>query len=231
MTLTAMGPVRMTTLGKAQGCATAALMLAMTLFTGSGELQARKSAPQHGGATSDVTWRDCERADPEITPAIDAARHRLAQAWLASRSTYFAAYTMPGEKRSPFDLSPREPNSGPREGFVEARPPHCTFSVTKADDRTCRVRFATPFYRFYEHGQGWSPPLRNGLMLEAIVVRADDGWKADTPPSEQTILLPDQHPRPAEVGKLPPDAAWAEPIPGCKKRRTWNGHDCVSRKR
>jgi hypothetical protein len=138
---------------------------------------------------------------------------------------------MPGEKRSPFDLSPREPNAGPREGLVEARRPRCTFSVSEADERTYRVRFVTPFYRFYEDGQGWSPPLRNGLMLDATTARAGNAWKADAPPSEQTILLPDQHPRSAETGKLPPDAAWAEPIPGCKKRQRWNGHDCVSRRR
>jgi hypothetical protein len=221
----------MTSLGKAEGTAIAGLALAMALFSGFSAAHARKADPQRGAAPPDTTLRDCQRADPELMPAIDAARNLLAQSWLASRGTYFAAYTMPGEKRSPFDLSPREPNTGPRGGFVEARPPRCTVSIPETGDRTYRVRFITPFYRFHEESQGWSPPLHNGLMLEATVTRTESGWKAETPPSKQTILLPDQKPRSAEAEKLPPDAAWAEPIPGCAKRQRWNGHDCISRKR
>lgn len=226
--------VRMRTLGKSQGKAIAGIALAMALDFGCSAAQARKSdqaTPPQALANTDAVWRDCKHADPAMAPAIDAARHLLARSWLASRGSYFAAYTMPGEKRSPFDLSPREPNTGPREGLVEARHPRCTFSASEADERPYRVRFIAPFYRFYEDGQGWSPPLRSGLMMEANVARAGNEWKADALPSERTILLPDQHPRSAEMGKLPPDAAWAEPIPGCKKRLRWNGHDCVSRRR
>jgi hypothetical protein len=93
------------------------------------------------------------------------------------------------------------------------------------------VRFTTPFYRFHETGPGWSPPLRSGLMLEAVVERAGETWRARDAGSEQSILLPEQKPRAANPNVLPPEVAWAEPIPGCARKTKWNGEACVPRKR
>jgi len=139
---------------------------------------------------------------------------------------------MPGETRSPFDLSPPTPDSGASEGTVEARPPQCLHHAQgHASDATHRVRFVSPFYRFYEAGHGWSPPLRNGLMLDAVVTYAAGQWQVTVPPSEITILIPEQKPRLADATKLPSDAPWSEPIPGCAKRQKWNGTDCAPRRR
>ena len=206
----------------------AALALAGLLIAGCSDARAQKTSKP---SRASPVWLDCQKASPDIAPAIEAARNLLDQAWLASRGSYFAGYTMPGEKRSPFDLSPREPDSGPTDGFVEARTPHCVYSTSGGAAPAHHVRFISPFYRFHEADHGWSPPLRNGLMLDAIVSRTDTGWKVEVPPSEQTILLPEQKPRRPDATKLPPDAAWAEPIPGCSRRQTWNGTDCAPRKR
>jgi hypothetical protein len=210
----------------------------MGLAVWCGSAQARKDRPPAApeqAATPKISWTDCRQASPEITPAVDAARRLLEQSWLASRETLFAAYTMPGETRNPFDLSPREADSGPVGGIVEARPPRCLHHTPAAtagtSGETHLVRFVAPFYRFHEAGDGWSPPLRDGLMLDAVVTRTGDAWQANAAPSEVTILIPEQSPRRADAAKLPADAPWARPIPGCTKRQRWNGIDCVRAKR
>jgi len=211
--------------GKVPASAISFFALAIGLIAGCSGARAQKAREPTRGKP---TWHDCQKAHADVAAAIEAARRILDQSWLADRGNHFAAYRMPGEKRSPFDLSPRTPNSGPRDGFVEARPPHCTYSLAEGAETTHRVRFVSPFYRFHETGHGWSPPLRDGLMLEVTVTHAGGEWKATAPPSEQTILLPDQNPRRADAAKIPADSPWAEPIPGCAKRQRWNGVECVS---
>lgn len=213
---------------QANAIAAFALTLCTSVSVGCSTAQAQK--PRKPGQ-SPPQWHDCRSANGDAANAIAAAHVLLEQAWLKGVDSFFSAYTMPGENRSPFDLSPREPNSGPRDGFVEARPPHCTYSPAAPKDGALRVRFVSPFYRFHEQGQGWSPPLRNGLMLEVLVTGTGGTWKAVAPPSEETILLPDQTPKRPEPKALPSTASWAEPIPGCGKRQRWNGTDCISRKR
>ncbi|MGD9802256.1 MAG: hypothetical protein AB7O71_21875 [Hyphomicrobiaceae bacterium] len=220
--------------GKVPGTTVAALTLAIGLVIGCSSVQAqtsRKAVAPEKPTSAEVSWHDCLKAGSDIAPAIDAARRLLDQSWLASRDAFFAAYTMAGEKRNPFDLSPREADSGPRDGYVEARPPKCVYHTPDASGPAHHIRFVSPFYRFHEDGQGWSPPLRKGLMLEIIVTQSGGEWQATTAPSELTILLPEQKPRRPDEAKLPAAAAWAESIPGCSKRQKWNGIDCVSRKR
>jgi hypothetical protein len=228
------GQERMHSQRKVLGTTVVALTLAISLAIGCSDAQAqtsRKAAASEKSAGPEVSWHDCQKAGSDVTPAIDAARRLLERFWLASGDTFFAAYTMPGEKRNPFDLSPREADSGPRDGFVEARPPRCVYHTTDAPGPAHHVRFVSPFYRFHEDGQGWSPPLRKGLMLEIVATQSGGEWQAAAAPSELTILLPEQKQRRPEEAKLPAAAAWAEPIPGCSKRQKWNGVDCVSRKR
>jgi hypothetical protein len=176
-------------------------------------------------------WRDCERAhEPAHLEAIAAAKSLLGRLWLATERGFFAAYTMEGEKRKPFDLSPKAPDSGPRDGIVQARAPSCTWRSGEAPTAIL-VRFTTPFYRFHEAGPGWSQPLRGGLMLEAVVERAGDTWQARDVGGEKSILLAEQKPRPADARALPAETVWAEPIPGCARKTKWNGEACVPRKR
>lgn len=201
--------------------------LAIGFITVCSGAKARKA---ENSARGEPAWHDCQKAAADAIPAIDAARQLLSQTWLANRNNFFAAYTMPGEKRSPFDLSPREPNSGPVGGTVEARAPHCIYRMPDASDGPHEVRFISPFYRFYESEHGWSPPLRNGLMLDAIVTKAGNEWKTAVPPSETTILLPEQNPRRPEEAQIPADAPWSEPIPGCSRRQKWDGNDCIPRR-
>jgi len=215
--------------GKVPASAISLLALTIGIIVGCCGAHAQKAREP---ARAKAAWHDCQMAPADLAAAIEAARHAFDQSWLADRGNHFAAYRMPGETRSPFDLSPRAPDSGPRDGFVEARPPRCTYSLGQGAEPTHHVRFVSPFYRFYEPGHGWSPPLRDGLMLEVTVTHMDDAWKATAPPSEQTILLPDQAPKRADAAKVPEDTPWAEPIPGCGKRQKWTGVECVaSRKR
>jgi hypothetical protein len=171
----------------------------------------------------------CAALRPDELPAVQSAQGLLERLWLVHDRGLFAAYTMPGEKRNPFDLSPPTPDSGPRDGFVQARAPICM--ANRGDGNALTIRFLTRFYRFYEAGHGWSPPLRDGLLLEAAVTQAGAEWQARDTGSEQSVLLPEQKPRLAEATKLPDETAWAEPMPGCGKRQRWNGSDCVARKR
>ncbi|MEZ5816406.1 MAG: hypothetical protein R3D44_04930 [Hyphomicrobiaceae bacterium] len=210
--------------------AAAILALALCSVTSAalGQTIAARNSAANIGATP---WKDCRSAGKEVATGLDAARRMLERTWLARERTLFAAYTMPGEKRNPFDLSPRAPDSGPRDGFVEAQQPVCTFRASPTGGGSLEVRFTSPFYRFYEAGPGWSPPMRKGLLLEVQLAPAPEGWNAVSPPSELTVLLPDQKPHKPETGRLPPAAPWAEPVPGCGKRQRWNGSDCIARKR
>jgi hypothetical protein len=185
--------------------------------------------PPSAGVADKARWAPCTDLPQEQKAAIDRAQVLLEQSWLPHDRGYFAAYTMPGEKRNPFDLSPPTPDSGPRDGFVQARAPVCLAS--RGDANALTIRFMTRFYRFYEAGHGWSPPLRDGLLLEAAVSPSGTEWQASDTGSERSVLLPEQKPRPAEAAKLPDETAWAEPMPGCGKRQRWNGSDCVARKR
>jgi len=176
-------------------------------------------------------WHECGAGSNAADPAaIAKAKDLLARAWLRTDRGDFAAYTMPGEKRNPFDLSPKAPDSGPRDGIVQARPPICAWRMDD-NNGNMLVRFITPFYRFHEMGHGWSQPLRNGLMLEAALTSAGNTWQARDNSGEHGILLPEQKPRAADANSLPLDAKWAEPIPGCAKRTKWNGETCASRKK
>jgi hypothetical protein len=191
----------------------------------------RPAAPPAKAEAASAAWQDCSRVqDPAQRDAISKATELLAQLWLATERGYFAAYTMEGEKRNPFDLTPKAPDSAGRDGIVQARPPHCTWRSTEAPG-AIGVRFIAPFYRFYEAGPGWSPPLRNGLMLEAQVERVGETLQARDTGGERSALLPEQKPRSANPNALPPDAAWAEPIPGCGRRAKWNGEACIPRKK
>lgn len=219
------GQERMRSPGKGHIGAIAGLALTIGLVITRGAADAQQAV------RTDAAWLDCQKIAPDVGPALDAARRLLNQTWLEHQDRFYAAYTMPGEKRNPFDLSPRAPDSGPRDGFVEARPPRCMFYTSSSAGPTLHIRFTTAFYRFHEEGPGWSPPLRKGLMLDVVVTRGDSGWQAAAPPSEQTILLPEQAPKRPDAARLPPDAPWAEPIPGCGKRERWNGTECVSRQR
>jgi len=174
-------------------------------------------------------WEPCTAVAPDQLPAVQTVQAMLDRLWLAHDRGHFAAYTMPGEKRNPFDLSPPTPDSGPRDGFVQARTPICIAS--RSDGHGLTIRFVTRFYRFYEAGHGWSPPLRDGLLLEAAVTLVGIEWQARDTASERSILLPEQKPRRADAAALPDEASWTEPMPGCGKRQRWDGKDCVSRKR
>ncbi len=214
----------------------AAFVIAATVAAGGAiavleaSAQSGKAAAPKAKAPAEV-WHDCNKAtDAANQDAIAKATELLGRLWLPTERGQFAAYTMAGEKRNPFDLSPKEPDSGPRDGIVQARPPKCTWRTDEASAAIV-VRFMTPFYRFHETGPGWSPPLRNGLMLEAAMTRAGESWLARDTSGEQGILLPEQKPRAAQANALPPDIAWAEPIPGCARRTKWNGEACVSRKK
>ncbi|MGE0768881.1 MAG: hypothetical protein AB7L90_20765 [Hyphomicrobiaceae bacterium] len=212
----------------------AAFALVIALVTGCGHAWAQASIEHNRkepALPARPSWQDCGTAGPDVASGLEAARHLLQQSWLAQRGSQFSAYTMPGEKRSPFDLSPREPDSASRDGMVEARPPRCIYSTATGTDSVHHVRFISPYYRFYEHGQGWSPPLRDGLMLEVKVTRTGAEWTAVGQPSEQTILLAEQRPHRPDLAKLPSDAEWAAPMLGCGRRKTWDGRECVPRKR
>ena len=177
-------------------------------------------------------WLACAAAvDPTVREALAQASALLSQIWLETDHGRYAAYTFPGEKRNPFDLSQATPPAGPRDGIVQAKPPDCTWRrATDADP--VEVRFTTPFYRFHEAGAGWSPPLRDGLMLAALVAPSAPGtWLARDQQLPQAILLPEQNARRPGDAEIPREARWAEPMPGCGKRERWTGEACVKRKR
>lgn len=191
----------------------------------------RAGLPPGKAAPAGPVWNDCtQAAEPGHREAIGKASELLAAHWTATERGHFAAYTMEGEKRNPFDLTPKAPDSGPRDGLVQTRTPVCSWRDGERPGAIL-VRYTTPFYRFYETGPGWSAPLRNGLLLEAIVERVGDAWQARDAGTEQSILLPEQKPRRAEAAALPTDASWSEPMPGCGRRTKWNGEACVARKR
>lgn len=208
-----------------------AMVAAAIGISGTSAQTRRLSEPSAKTASATAAWRDCGAATASAPrEAIAKATELLGQFWLVTERGYFAAYTMVGEVRNPFDLSPRLPDSGPRDGVIQARPPVCAWQTVDASDGI-EVRFTTAFYRFHEAGHGWSAPLRNGLMLEARIGRTGATWQARDTSGERGILLPEQKPRAADPTALPADAAWAEPLPGCARKTKWNGEACVARKR
>lgn len=212
----------------------AAVVLAAALVVGAPEAAGENQRSPKSSAkteTQAAAWQDCSRSGTSLpSDAVSKATEMLGQRWLMTDRGYFAAYTMAGEVRNPFDLSPKQPDSGPRDGIVQARAPVCVWRDAEQPG-AISVRFTTAFYRFYETGHGWSSPLRNGLMLEALIERAGETWQARDASGEHGILLPDQKPRPANANALPADAPWAEPMPGCARKTKWNGEACVARKR
>ena len=208
----------------------ALLGLAVALASNVARSEERSLSVGPASAVADkIAWAPCTGVPPDQSAATEAAQALLHTLWLAGDRGHFGAYTMPGEKRNPFDLSPPTPDSGARDGLVQARPPDCSFR--RDGDAALTFRFVSPFYRFHEAGHGWSPPLRDGLMLEAAVGFAGAAWQARDTGSERSILLPEQKPRRAEAAALPPEGRWAEPIPGCGKRHRWTGAACVARKK
>ncbi len=211
-------------------CAVVLLGLALTISLHVAGGQERGLSVGPAAALGEKSsWEPCTAVTVEFSTAIQSAQTLFEQLWLANDRGHFAAYTMPGEKRNPFDLTPPTPDSGPRDGLVQAQAPFCL--INRGEGNVVSVRFVTRFYRFYEAGHGWSAPLRDGLMLEAAVILAGTDWQARDTASERSILLPEQTPRRADAATLPAETGWAEPMPGCGKRLRWDGKDCVSRKR
>jgi hypothetical protein len=132
-------------------------------------------------------------------------------------------------KRNPFDLKPLPPNSGPRNGIVQAKHPTCAIEATGTKRRI--IRFTTPLYRFFEKEAGWSPPLRNGLMMEVEINVLNDKLTARDTWAATGILLRDQSARRPDERELPRLTRWAEPVPGCKRSEKWTGHQCIGRRR
>ncbi len=188
-------------------------------------------APSQSAKAAERPWEACSRlTDPIQLAALVKAAELLRHVWLEAQGTHVARYTMPGEVRNPFDLTPKAPDSGPRDGFAQARPPLCTARVSPAGDMI-EVRYTTPFYRFYEVGPGWSVTLRNGILLETTVQRSGDQWVARDTSPPTAILLPEQKPsRPGE-SDMPADAPWAPPVPPCRKSERWTGEACLKRQR
>ena len=212
--------------------AISSLVLAGVLFAAGAGLAQAQTAPGLAQAKQiEPTAIACDQvADGRLREAIAKAKELLSRFWLSHERGLFAAYTMPGEKRNPFDLTPKAADSGPRNGVVQARPPRCS-TLPGVIDGAIVVRFSTAFYRFFEDGHGWSPPLRDGLLLEAVVERSGETWHTRDTGSEKSILLAEQKPRAADASRLPADKAWAEPIPGCVRRTKWNGEACVAARR
>jgi hypothetical protein len=198
-----------------------------TFETGQTTMTGQPNTP----AFTEPHWVDCARiTDPSHRTAIERAHALLQTVWMETPYGWVARYTMPGEVRNPFDRSPQAPDSGTRDGTVQAKPPHCRCHFENTGDRGI-VRFVTPFYRFHEAGPGWSPPMRNGLVLEVSVTRNTGSWMASEVLSQKTILLSEQKPRRPEAGELPSNTPWGEPIPGCSRTQRWTGEACVRRKR
>ncbi|MDX2155332.1 MAG: hypothetical protein SFW09_02385 [Hyphomicrobiaceae bacterium] len=162
--------------------------------------------------------------------AIAKARETLHAVWLEGKAGYFALYTMPGEKRNPFDLSKPVRDAGPRDGVVQARPPRCVMASDPDGGRHV-ISFTSPYFRFHEAGAGWSPPMRDGLLMAIEVVTAGDALIAKDLQSPTGVLEPEQKARrPAETA-LPKPTRWAPPIPPCQRSERWDGAECVARKR
>lgn len=210
------------------------LAAALVLWALAGAVPGRAQLPSRGGppvarivqpsvACSKVT-------DAAELTAIAEAERLLHRQWLKAQSSLLLAIAAKVEKRNPFDLSPRPPGGSSSGGFVEAMEPRCAIG-RQASAEVFLVRFTTPFYRFHEPDTGWSRPLRNGIVLEAEVRRAGDGWHARDTKPDNAIVEPDEtvrRPNEAELPKLEP---WSEPVPGCPRRERWTGTDCVRRKR
>ncbi|MGE0697951.1 MAG: hypothetical protein AB7O57_02540 [Hyphomicrobiaceae bacterium] len=184
-------------------------------------------SPDGGGA-----WHDCAlAAAPDAAAAVARAGESLRAVWLETRLGLFAAYTMAGEVRNPFDLSPRTPGAEARGGLVQARRAACAFRPLAPPETGFAVRFTSPYYRFHEAAAGWSVTLRDGLLMELAVVRSGAGWTARELPSEKAVLLAEQKPRRPIETELPKPARWAAPVPACGKAERWSGEACVPRRR
>ncbi len=166
---------------------------------------------------------------PDVPAVASKARDALDALWLRTETGYFAAFVTPGVTRNPFDLKPPPPDSGPRSGIVQARMPACT--ITEAGAGRHIVRFVSPLYRFHERQAGWSPPLRDGLMMEVEVLSVGNELTTRDTSAEKAILMPEQKIRRPGTKELPRLSRWSEPVPGCARQERWNGDACVRRRR
>lgn len=207
-------------------------LLAAALIVGAPcHAEDRAPDPRMGAVVAPAMPLACEQASPpEMQHAVERARATLDALWLKTKSGYFAAYTLPGMKRNPFDLTPLPPNSGPRDGIVQAREPSCTIEPAGVEQRHI-VRFRAPFYRFFEKEAKWSRPLRDGLMMEVEVTRSSDIVNVRDVWAEAAILQRDQRARRPDEQELSRLDRWAEPVPGCKRTEKWNGNACTSRRK
>ncbi len=177
-----------------------------------------------------VACDQVSQADRQI--AIAEARRLFAQHWLATERGLFAAYTMQGEQRNPFDLAARGPEVPPRSGFVMAKSVVCSLEPVGPDraQAPLRIRFMAPLYRFHELGR-WSKPMRDGLIMEIEAMPSPGGpWQLRETRHDKAVLDPETPARLPEAGDLPKSGRWPEPIPGCRRSERWNGDACVDRK-
>jgi hypothetical protein len=168
-----------------------------------------------------AVWQPCEAVPaPDLAPAIARAAEVRDGLWIEARGSRFVGFRAPGEKRNPFDLSPPDPNAGPRDGMVEARTISCLARVLAPDRLT--VRYLTAYYRFYENGVGWSPTLRDGILLELELARSPAGWTAAERRAEDTVFMGEDGLSRPTTESLPADAAWARPAIGCPRGERWS---------
>ena len=164
--------------------------------------------------------------------AIEQARRLFDQHWLTNEQGIFSAYTMSGEKRNPFDLTAKPPQSPARHGFVMAKSVTCSLESVGPDrpQAPMRIRFMAPLYRFHELGR-WSKPMRDGLIMEIEAMPSPGGpWQVRETRHEKAVLDPETPARRPEAIDLPKSGRWPEPIPGCRRNERWNGDACVDRK-
>lgn len=195
-------------------------------------VQASVAAADAGAGKPDdaFAWRPCEAVPaPDLASAVTKAAEVYGDLWIEARGSRFVAFRAPGEKRNPFDLSPPDPSAGPRDGVVEARTISCLARLPAPDRLT--VRHLAAYYRFYENGVGWSPTLRDGILLELELVRSPSGWTAAERRAEDTVFMnEDALSRPAAEA-LPADAAWARPAMGCPRGERWNAKAVACQRR
>lgn len=176
---------------------------------------------------------DCGQVtEADRMAAIGEARRLFEQHWLATGRGVFAAYTMPGEKRNPFDLGSKTQNSPARNGFVMAKSVICSLDTVgpARPQAPLRIRFTAPLYRFHEVGR-WSTPMRDGLVMEIEAMPSPGGpWQVRETRHDKAVLEPDTPARLPEAGDLPKSGRWPEPVPGCRRTERWNGDACVDRR-
>lgn len=176
---------------------------------------------------------DCSKVvDGDRRAAIEQARRLFEQHWLLTERGFFAAYTMPAEKRNPFDLTAKSVASPARNGFVMAKSVVCSLEAVGPDQPQAplRIRFMAPLYRFHEIGR-WSQPMRDGLIMEIEAMPSPGGpWQVRETKHEKAVLEPEAPARRPEAADLPKSGRWPEPIPGCRRNERWTGDACVGRK-